>query len=118
MTTAGDTEPFTCAECGNQITTTDDPKIDHHADCPLNTNYWVITYGNELLCGLCDIWLIEGDTYRLIPMLPEELTDDLEAVIGLNPPTVSKPVCHPCSSFKAIRGGVVEVPRTQAPRLG
>lgn len=93
-----------CAECGNVIQTGDDPYSDHHADCPVVTNVWLVHYGNEVLCFLCDIWLLEGDTYRMIPMLPEQLTYGtvLEPGFSLRDAIRDRAVCYTCSQIKVI----------------
>lgn len=109
MTQTAQVEGHVCPECGNVILTTDDPSVDHHADCPAVTNYWTVHYGNECLCFLCDEWLLEDDTYRLIPMPPEFGigADELESAIGvIVTATVLNVVCLECSRFKALKGGM------------
>lgn len=88
-----------CPECSNMI----NDMHDHHSDCPVLTNYWEVEYGGELLCYLCDGWLIEGDHYRMIPYHMEMDDDDiLESSIGKPDTMALRPVCLHCSRLRIV----------------
>lgn len=106
MSTQQHQEGHICPECGNHINEAGE-MIDHHTDCPARTNIWRVHYEGELLCFLCDIWLLEDDEYRMLPVTVS-INDDalLESFIGLSQqPVRCSPVCMACSTLSVIRGG-------------
>lgn len=109
-------EGFICPECHNYINTPGE-YVDHHADCAVVTNWWEVPPNQGLLCYLCDMWVLAGDMYRLIPFVVY-LDDEMLAALDKEPGTYGhqdKAVCAHCSKVSLAADSTVDPRRTQVP---